>query len=252
MEAEAPESAKKAANGRFWELDALRGISIISMVLIHTVYDLMYFNFIKGEIGSEPWRTLAFFTASTFLVLVGISFTISYSRRIDKNGGFWKVYHHFIKRGSFILSGGILITIITSIIIPNGFIFFGILHLIGISIIIAPFFYNFGRKNIYFGAAFILIGLFLMGVSGPYFLLPFGIGHPGFFSYDYEPIFPWFGIVLMGMYLGNLFYPRGGRSFRMDAKPGKIGNLLGFLGRHSLLIYFLHQPIIIIIIKILF
>lgn len=244
-------SSKIAKKERFWELDSLRGIVIISMVIIHSVYDLMYFHIIPGEIGSEPWSTAAFFTASTFLILVGISFGISYSRRLKFEGNFVKTYPYFMKRGFTILIGGLFITLVTMVVIPKGFVVFGILHLIGISIMIAPFFYRFGIKNIYFGAAFILAGLFLMGFNGPFFLLPVGIGPIDFFSYDYEPIFPWFGVILMGLYMGSIFYTKGERSFKMDAKPGKIENFLGFLGRNSLIIYFLHQPVIISLIYII-
>jgi uncharacterized membrane protein len=230
---------------RFWEIDSMRGIAIVLMLSIHTVYDLMYFRAIPGMIGGGIWGTLSFLTASTFILLVGVSFSISYARTMEKRKNFWKAYPKYLKRGLFIIAGGLLITISTTILLPGGYIIFGILHLIGTSIILAPFFYRFGENNLYIGTLFFLFGVFLMGLSGPGWLFPLGIHAEDFYSFDYEPIFPWFGMVLVGMSLGTFFYANGKRSFIIFKKPGYMENILGFLGRNSLLIYMLHQPILI-------
>ena len=65
---------------------------------------------------------------------------------------------------------------------------------------------------------------------------------------DYEPIFPWFGVVLIGMGLGEFLYPEGVRSFTLPQIPEIVVRPLAFLGRHSLIIYLVHQPIIILVI----
>ena len=236
---------------RFWEIDSLRGIAIISMIIIHIFYDLMYFHEIAGEIGSGILGILSFFTATAFLMLVGISFTISYEKAAEEKKSFSKTYPKYIKRGLFILAGGFLITLVSMILLPGGFIVFGILHLIGVSILLAPFFYKFRSSSLYIGIFFIAIGLLLASMNGPYFLLPIGIHPADFYSYDYEPLFPWFGAVLIGMHFGSIFYPKGKRAFLLETKPGKLLSFLSFLGRNSLLIYFLHQPVLIMLISLL-
>ena len=65
---------------------------------------------------------------------------------------------------------------------------------------------------------------------------------------DYEPIFPWFGLVLIGMGLGEYLYPDGLRRFTLPQIPAVFMQPLAFLGRHSLIIYLVHQPLIILII----
>ncbi|MCX6818607.1 MAG: heparan-alpha-glucosaminide N-acetyltransferase domain-containing protein, partial [Candidatus Aenigmarchaeota archaeon] len=67
----------------------------------------------------------------------------------------------------------------------------------------------------------------------------------------YFPILPWFGVILIGIFFGNKLYPNAKRSFNIiDLSKFRIIKLLSFLGRHSLFIYLLHQPVIIIIVNI--
>ena len=91
-----------------------------------------------------------------------------------------------------------------------------------------------------------MIGLSLTDVSvGHPWLAWLGI-EPDFFMIDYWPIFPWFGVMLLGLSAGNLLYSKGNRRFALGAtpRPPAMGGLT-FLGRHSLLIYLVHQPILV-------
>ncbi|CVK32816.1 conserved protein of unknown function [Methanoculleus bourgensis] len=65
------------------------------------------------------------------------------------------------------------------------------------------------------------------------------------------PLLPWFGLVLIGMSCGYLFYPGGERGFSFRAAEPTFARPFSILGRHSLLIYFLHQPLIILLIAVL-
>jgi uncharacterized membrane protein len=154
----------------------------------------------------------------------------------------------FVYRGSGIFLLGLLVTFCTWLFLKEGFIVFGILHLIGISIIISPLFFRFKKWNIVLGFLCIVIGFFFATRTGPIWLLPLGIHPATFFSVDYEPIFPWFGIVLIGMGLGEFLYPEGVRSFTLPQIPEIVVRPLAFLGRHSLIIYLVHQPLIILMI----
>ena len=131
-------------------------------------------------------------------------------------------------------------------------VFFGVLQCIGISVILAFPFLAFrflkGRAATFFiGWIFILPGLFLWGLSFQFpWLLWLGLKPAGFQSFDYFPLLPWFGLVLLGIFAGNVFYPNGKRSFLLpEAKANPLIAFFSFLGRHSLIIYFLHFPILI-------
>ena len=114
---------------RYFELDALRAIAIIMMVVFHLLWDLNYFGFTNAEMYFGFWGIWQKITAGLFLLLVGIVLNISWNRR--KNA------LHFLKRGIVIFCGGLLITAFTLIAFPEQFIYFGVLHLIGVSIILA-------------------------------------------------------------------------------------------------------------------
>lgn len=221
---------------RFWEVDFARGIGIIMMIASNFVTDLQYFK----DYGAYPtfWHAFAVVTATIFIFLVGVSLTVSYSR----NNAFSK----FLKRGAYIFGLGMILTLVTWIFIPQDYIRFGILHLIGISIILAYPFMKLKNNYLILLAGFIsiLVGtLAEKAVAGSNVLLWLGLTTRGFSSVDYFPLFPWFGIVLVGLVAGRLLYSNGMRRFKLPelnhSKP------ICWLGRHSLAIYFIHQPILI-------
>ena len=158
----------------------------------------------------------------------------------------------FIYRGAGIFSLGLLVTVATWFYLQEGFIVFGILHLIGVSVMLSPLFFRFSKYNIALGMAFIVIGILITTVTGPVWLLPLGIHPQGFQSVDYEPLFPWTGVVLIGMGLGTCLYPGGIRRFSLVRIPSFFIQPLSFLGRHSLIVYLVHQPLIILLLAAVF
>jgi uncharacterized membrane protein len=129
-----------------------------------------------------------------------------------------------------------------------GVVAFGILHLIGISIILAYPFLRLRFTNLVLGALIFVAGQYILAQgldSQSIWLLPFGIVPEGVIMPDYRPLLPWFGVVLIGLFFGNLVYGDGGRpAVTEDEAPLPARPLLP-LGRNSLLIYLIHQPIII-------
>ena len=243
---------EKNQPGRFIEIDLMRGLAVIMMVLYHALFDIYFFNIYPVDVTIGFWKISAMITASLFLLLVGISFTISAAKAevtMNRRNFFTK----YLKRGISILLIAALITIVTWWYLGEGYIIFGILHLIGVSIIIAPLFFHRKMISLYGGIVFIVVGLLLQVVRGPSFLLPLGVHPDSFYSVDYTPIFPWFGLVLIGIYLGELLYPGGKRGYTLPefSQYGKLPELPGtafaFLGRHSLAIYILHQPVLILL-----
>ena len=227
---------------RLWEVDSVRGIAIIMMLISNLLFDLFLF---KGftEFYSGFWMYFARATAALFILIAGLSLTLSYSRVRKKSRGY-KI-RKYVRRGLWIFTIGILITIATYFVIGNDFVLFGILHLIGLGIILAYPFLRYKVLNLVTGIIIIIIGLML-----PIFIVDFpwlvwlGLQYPGFNSVDYVPVFPWFGLILIGIFLGNVLFPRGERKY-LKGIDHVLTRIFSKLGRNSLIIYLIHQPVFV-------
>jgi uncharacterized membrane protein len=232
---------------RYREIDLVRGIAILMMVVFHTLFDLNFFSVFSVEVSSGFWRYFAYATASLFLLVAGISLTISRAK-MPAQVTRYQVMKKFFLRGAGIFLLGLLVTLGTWIYLKEGFIVFGILHLIGVSVMLSPLFFWLKKRAVPAGLFCIVMGYIIAPVHGPIWLLPLGIHPLSFWSVDYEPLFPWIGCVLIGMGLGEYLYTGGQRQFVVPEIFGHIVRPLAFLGRHSLVIYLIHQPVIILLI----
>jgi uncharacterized membrane protein len=236
---------------RYREIDVARGIAVVTMILFHSAFDLNFFGVLPLNVSGGLLRMLAYLTASTFIFLVGVSFTISYARAERQLAG-RDLTLKYVRRGLSIFGYGLVITAVTWLFLPSVYVVFGILHFIGIAIVLAPLFVRFdAEKLIIASIACLVAGYVTNAVSGPWPLLWLGIHPESFTSLDYVPLLPWFGLVLVGMACGHLFYPDGKRGFALPVAEPAFTRPLEFLGRHSLFIYFLHQPVILLLIAIL-
>ena len=232
---------------RFWEIDLLRGLAIIKMIIFNYSFALFYlgiYNFKEGMMFPGA-------AAAVFIFLVGLCLTISYSR--IKRRKQIEIYKKFFSRGLKIFGYGILITIITLLTFPEAFIVFGILHFIGVSIILGQFFLKFKKLNLFLGILFIILGFYLQNFRFDFsWLLWLGFIPKNFYTFDYFPILPWFGFTLIGIFFGNWLYKDGKRRFNIrDFSNSSIVKFLTFLGRKSLIIYLIHQPILVIFLLVL-
>ena len=237
-------------SSRLWEIDLFRGIAILMMIVFHTLFDISFFGIAPLNVSTGFWHYFAYATASFFLLIVGVSLIVSHARARQKISGL-PLALKFFWRGAFIFALGLLVTLGTWLYLREGFVIFGILHLIGISILLSPLFFRFGKMNVLLGLACIPAGWIISGMSGPAILLPLGIIPPGFTSVDYTPLFPWFGMVLIGMGIGKFLYASGERRFKAPQIPELIVTPLSFLGRHSLVIYLVHQPVILLLLTLM-
>ena len=191
---------------RFWEVDAVRGLAVAMMVLYHLLFDLDYFRVHDFEVHSGFWLGFAHLTATIFVLLVGVSLMLSYLRA-ERLGQVEQFSRRLVKRGIWIFSLGLAITLVTYLLIGRGFIVFGVLHLIGVSMLLAYPFLRLKAMNVILGLLFILTGLYLQNCSFDFaWLLWLGLPPRDFFSLDYFPLLPWFGVVLLGMALSDHYY----------------------------------------------
>ncbi|MCL2142541.1 MAG: DUF1624 domain-containing protein [Methanimicrococcus sp.] len=238
---------------RFYELDLLRGVAVILMVVYHFCYDLEFFNI--RPIPSFFWlqQFYGFPITIMFVGIAGISLSLAAFKAKDSQ----TITKKLVKRGAKLFLIGLFITAATWVYPHDGFIVFGVLHLIGISTILAiPFLIAAVQQKskialilpLIFGTSVLILAGAVQKIQGPLYLAFLGI-HPGqFYTLDYEPLFPWFGVVLIGVALGFWLYPKGKRRFALPLKMQNVPNMLkplAYLGQHSLIIYLIHQPIIL-------
>ena len=177
------------------------------MVIYLTVYNLSYFGHYRIQAVSGFWLYFARTTANLFIFLVGVSLYISYikARKIIKDNRL--LYLKYLIRGSKIFCWGMLITAITWLIFKSSAVIFGILHLIGISVIIAYPFLKMNFWNLPIGIILIILGAYIKGFSFDFpWLLWIGFKPKNFYTLDYFPLLPWFGVILIGIFVGSLLY----------------------------------------------
>ena len=269
----ATKAGVKPKRVRFWEIDAMRGVAIITMIVYHLMWDLVYWGAAPNVALTDGfWFYWQRFTCTTFLVLVGVSMTIVYRRERERQGPHARIFPKFFWRGLRIFGLGLIITVVVWVagvfFRDFGFVDFGILHLIGISTILGYPFLRFKWLNFGLWIVFYLLGRVIeplrwdgmqwipqlgswtgqpIWISGRW-LAPFGIMPTYYPAVDFFPLIPWFGVVLLGIWFGNWFYADNVRRVPLPNWSGVFPvTFLEFLGRNSLAIYLIHQPLLLLL-----
>jgi uncharacterized membrane protein len=230
---------------RFWEVDALRGVAIVLMVFYHLVFDLSFFGVYSGSMHSGPWAVFARGIASTFLFVLGVSLTLRYNRLKPQLGG-WPLFQKFLLRGAKIFAWGMVVTVVTYFFLGYGYVIFGILHLLGLSTILAYPFLRSRWASLVAAIVVIGLGIYISGLRSPSpWWLWLGVMQTNRYMVDFYPVLPWFGVALLGVFVGLTLYRGGVPRFALpDLSQKAPVRGLTFLGKHSLLIYLAHQPIL--------
>ena len=218
-------------NKRFDILDAWRSLSIVLMVAYHFLYDLALFGVITGsQMFSTPLNVMQKFICCSFILLAGAS------ARFSRNN---------LRHGLIVLLAGVVVEI--GAMVGGQTIRFGVLMLLGWSMVIWHFAGKYLQKLPGWLLAAGALALYFLtdwwtgtvSVSVPW-LYPLGFPGPGFSSADYFPLLPWLFLFLVGAALGGWCLDH--RESRLLTAP--LPRALTFPGRHSLLIYLLHQPVL--------
>lgn len=236
-------SVQSDISPRYPELDVLRGAAVLLMVAYHFLFDLYYFY--GFSVPFFPSEIVARSIAALFLMIVGICSVISYERTPPND--LWK---KVFRRAAFILTGATIITLATWIFDPETFVIFGILHLIGAGALLQPLFRPLRLWNLVLGAGIFLTILWLPRTTDSSLLIPFGLIPQDFFSLDYYPLLPWFGMILIGMGMGDLLYIPIPRRQLQKIQSLPYPKWLLWTGRRAILLYFLHQPVFLLVLRI--
>jgi len=225
---------------RLWEVDFVRGLAVLMMLVSNFVFDFTIFSDFRLE-SSLFWPWFARATAGLFLLVVGVSLHLSLGQLAARKAGLVKV----LKRGGKTFGLGLLVTIATWYAVGDELVVFGILHLIGVGVILAYPFLGHKYLSLLAGLFFVAGGILLEKIQiSSHLFIWLGLRYRGFSSVDYTPMLPWFGFILLGIFIGASLFPGGERRLQpfplADLPPIKV---IRWLGGHSLKIYFIHQPI---------
>lgn len=214
-------------------LDAARGLAVIAMIAFHLIWDLAHFGYVEQSIPwSTPVRTFGHGIAFSFLFIAGFSLALAHRDHI-RWSAFWR-------RFGLIAGAAALVSIGTYVVFPDAWVFFGILHVIATASLVALPFLR--------APWWLTLGVGTASLAAPWFisspalnsdwLLWLGLGDREPMTQDWRPFFPWSGALLMGVAVGQMSSTaRGGT---LDKLRG--AKSLALIGRHSLIIYILHQP----------
>lgn len=232
-----------SASSRYAFIDWLRGFSILLMVIYHLCYDLDLFGYIDTAFGKNYWVPFRYVIVIGFLSLVGVSLVMVHGEKVR-----WKSMR---KRSLQLLMAGLAVSVSSYFIDPRQVTLFGILQLILVASWLALPFVKYDKLAFISGALIFVLGHIVQTSA----LEPLWIHWIGMVEYkrpalDYVPVFPWLGMVLMGIALGHWFLNnQTGRklaSFQMSQRSGLrlFSKGLEKAGQHSLIIYLLHQPLL--------
>ncbi|MCX8163153.1 MAG: DUF1624 domain-containing protein [Candidatus Micrarchaeota archaeon] len=232
---------------RIEQLDALRGIGIAAVVLYHIFFDLHFFSLTSIDPNVGLLALLGRGAASLMIIIVGASLVLSYER--VKNLPFLELTKKYFTRAAKLFLVALLISLVSYIFYPEGWIIWGIIHFISFAVFFCSFFARFDKINLILAILSIIIGFIIKNIETNNILLfVLGYRYP-IYTLDYFSIFPWIGLVFLGMFLGKKIYIE--KKFSLAKKELWAQKYFAILGRHSLSIYLLHQIPIIGIILIL-
>jgi len=219
-------------------LDVLRGVAIAAMIVYHFFFDLEFFGFADFGVTEAPgWIAFVRTIPASFLAIAGISLYLAHH-----NGMHWR---NFWWRIGYLVAAAMLVTLISYFADPEAIIWFGILHCIAASSVIGLAFLRAPPVVIVLVAIVVLIApLFATPALNAPILLWLGLGTEAPPSNDYNPLFPWFGFMLLGIAVARILAPYATKAVWAYWKPlDPMTRTLALAGRHSLMIYLLHQPV---------
>jgi uncharacterized membrane protein len=226
-------------------LDTARGVALIAMASYHCTWDFEFFGYLEPGTAETGWlKIYARLIASTFLFLAGVSLVLANTPEIR-----WRPY---FRRLAVIVGAAAAISLVTFIGMRDEWIFFGILHCIAASSIIGLLFLRLPAAATLLAACILAAGIYVDNIAAPYYLHADIFDTPVLWwvglsnhlprSNDYVPIFPWLTAFLFGLGMAQLAVARGWLDTL--AKLGTGRNLVARAGRHSLIFYLVHQPLL--------
>jgi len=229
-------STHTSAEARIDAIDTLRGVAICMMIVYHFAYDLHAYGVTSTDFGHDPfWLSFRALIVTAFMSLVGVGLVLAKRAHATRR--------HFWRRIAVITACALIVSLASSLAFRQTFIYFGILHAIAVSsVLVAPLVRR-PRAALAIGVAVVAAGVVW---SNPWFD-PRPLSWIGFVTTkpateDYVPLAPWAGVVAIGIAAGHRLTRH---PLRALARLGRAPRWLRWLGRHSLFVYMIHQPLLL-------
>jgi len=219
-------------------IDALRGFAIVLMVIYHFCFDLSYFGLAPFDFYQDRfWLNLRTLILSLFLGLVGVSLVLASQPRLN--------VRRYLRRLSLLVASAALVSLATWWMFGERLVFFGVLHFIAVASLLGLLFVRAGWVNLIAGVGIIL---FATQYQSTWFDIPLrrwiGLMTHKPATEDYVPLLPWMGVVLLGIFAGP-YIVRWLQTHLQGISDVAPVRWLALSGRHSLVIYLIHQPLLI-------
>ncbi len=221
---------------RIWELDFLRGLFILGMIVIHVIYDLRSFVGMSMELP-PVYHFIQANGGILFILISGICITLG---------------THYLARGILVFLCGLGVSLVTFVMAYWGMvgrgavIYWGVLHLLGCCMMLyglLRYLPNWALATV--GIVSILTGYYLNTLAvDTWWLCWLGVQPYDFATGDYFPLFPYLGWFMIGILLGRTVYRKKQTLFPKVSDRWLPIRAISFCGRHSLWIYLGHQPIV--------
>ena len=246
-----PSPASATPAPRLDLVDAARGVAIVAMIVYHFCFDLTYYHWAAWPMLDDArWIAARSSIVTMFLFVTGVSLALRDDRERRAGSTGW-LESGFLRRWAQVAGAAALVTVGSGLLFPATFIYFGVLHFVAVAWLLCRRAPRLGAGSMALGAVALALGF---AIATPTFdprtvdWIGFAANKPQ--TEDYVPLFPWLGVVLIGCGAGALWGRRGFRSTPLVAKawtmvPTRLRSILAGMGRRSLTIYLLHQPILL-------
>ncbi|TYK64980.1 heparan-alpha-glucosaminide N-acetyltransferase [Colwellia echini] len=220
---------------RNYNVDLMRTLAIFLMVIFHFCYDLRYFGWVTWHIpDGDGWKQFRYVILTLFFLCVGIGLFYSHGKQIN--------WQSLLKRLAQIAIGAGLITAMSLVMFPKNWVFFGVLHFIFVASLCALLFVPYPRLSLITGISIIVLGF--SGVLGRRWPITYFTDSLPNYTVDYVAFFPWLGVVLLGISLAHSNSLNRDIFKLNNVKNNTIMQRLAWPGKHSLIIYLVHQPLL--------
>ncbi len=223
------------SNQRLQWVDALRGLAIVLMVVFHFCYDLTYYRLVSFDFYNDPfWLHFRTLILGLFLFVAGVSIWLANHKKLK-----WFLIS---QRLLLISASALLISVVTWFQFGERYVYFGVLHFIAVSSLLALLFIRLYWPTLIMAVLFLFLGqveLDWFDSSRWHHVIGLMTYKPS--TEDYVPLLPWFGVVLLGVFFIQ-FIDRHG--IHISLKPSIFLKAFSVIGKYSLIIYLLHQPVL--------
>lgn len=220
------------------------------MITYHLIYDLDQWTGLAVDVDALFWFITGKTAALLFIFLSGLS------------SGFSK---HPLKNGLRVLFFGMIITLVTYVVFPEQYVRFGILHFLGVMMVLYPLIQKLPNGVLILGSVLIITGGLIIKdqAVNTSLLLPLGFMYPRFATMDFYPLFPYSGVTLLGVLCYRYVFAEQSKAnasvlpairkkqnydkpAQKDEQKKKAAYpMVTWISRHSLWIYLIHQPILL-------